>query len=91
MGMTGPSSSLTVSLSGAVAEFVRAQVMAEGCSDATEYIERLVYDRQRQQTLAPLESQLLEGLNSSDIEATDQFWADIEREAAQKISRGDSR
>jgi hypothetical protein len=46
---------LNMCLSGPVADFVRAQVATEGFSAASEYINRLVFERQRQKALAPLE------------------------------------
>ena len=105
---TTSSQPLTVSLSGSVAEFVRAQVAAEGFLDASDYVNRLVSERQRQRALAPLESLLIEGLNSPDVEAavarfesdivagvnsgpgveaTDEFWADVDRKVEAKLAR----
>ena len=77
--------SLNISLSSSLKEFVETQVQESGFSTPSEYIRNLVRDDQKRRAEEKLEALLLEGLNSGEpIEITPEYW---EKKRTQLIER----
>jgi hypothetical protein len=73
-----------------VAAMARSQATAEGFSDLSEYVHQVILDRQRQRALEPLETMLLEGIESPDVVADDRFWSELNDEVAAAIRQANS-
>jgi antitoxin ParD1/3/4 len=77
---------VTVSFSESMMQFVDAQVASKGFSDANEYIRSLAHEAQEREADARLEALLLEGLASGDpIPVDENFWTDLRKEAEQRV------
>jgi antitoxin ParD1/3/4 len=77
---------VTISLPGALMQFVNAQVANKGYGDVSEYIRSLVHEAQKREADARLEALLLEGLASGDpIPVDENFWSDLRKEAEQRV------
>lgn len=81
-------SSLNVSISESLREFVNQRVVSAGYSTPSEYIRQLIREDQKAMTRDQLEALLLEGLQSGEpTEMMPQTWADIRQRVQQRIQQ----
>lgn len=66
-----------IQLDASIAAIASSQAKAEGFSDLSEYVRRVILDQLRQKALAPLEAELLMGVDSTDLIADDHFWSEL--------------
>ena len=81
-------SSLNISISESLREFVKQRVVSAGYSTPSEYIRQLIREDQKAMAKEQLEALLLEGLESGEpTEMTPQTWADIRKRLHQRIQQ----
>jgi len=74
---------LNLSLTKSQREFVEAQVAEGGYGSASEFIQTLIEESQKQKAREKVEALLREGLNSGDpIEVTPEYWEKKRRRLA---------
>ncbi len=77
--------SLNVSLTQPLKEYVEAQIKERGYSNAGEYVRELIREDQRRRAVEKLELLLLEGAASgTPIKATPEFWQKKQRQFARR-------
>lgn len=77
---------LNISLSESMQEFIEQRIAEAGYSTASEYIEYLIREDQKQAARSQLEAKLIEGLRSGEpIEVTDEWWEQKRRELLQGV------
>ncbi len=77
---------LNISLSESMQEFIEQRIAEAGYSTASEYIEHLIREDQKQAARSQLEAKLIEGLHSGEpIEVTDEWWEQKRRELLQRV------
>jgi antitoxin ParD1/3/4 len=59
---------MNISLPDEMKAFIEAEMAAEGCASASEYLRNLIRDAQKRQAKQELEAKLLEGLQGSAVE-----------------------
>jgi antitoxin ParD1/3/4 len=80
--------SMNISLPENMKAFVDQQVETGGYGSASEYMRELVRRDQKDKAQAPLETLLLEGLDSGPpAPATQEFWAELRRELAARRTK----
>lgn len=68
-------SALNISLSKSMQAFIEARIAEGGYSTASEYIEHLIREDQKQAARSQVEAKLIEGLESGEpIDVTDDWW-----------------
>jgi antitoxin ParD1/3/4 len=66
---------LSVTLSESLKEFVEAQAAAGNYASAGDYVLALLREAQKRQAWAKVEALVLEGLNSGEaVEVTEEYW-----------------
>ncbi|MCT7996333.1 ribbon-helix-helix domain-containing protein [Laspinema olomoucense] len=77
---------LNILLSESMQEFIKARIAESGYSTASEYIEHLIREDQKQAARSQLEAKLIEGLHSGKpIEVTDEWWEQKRSELLQRV------
>ena len=77
--------SLNISLSRALKDYVEIQLKERGYSTASEYVRELIREDQRRKAIEKLELLALEGLASGNlIEATPEYWKKKHRDFARR-------
>ena len=83
-------STITISLPEQLRRFVSSQMRKKGFDNVSEYFRSLIRQDQSRDADERLESLLLEGLDSKDIEVSPAFWSELRADAkalAQKHSK----
>ena len=78
---------ITISIPDQLKAFVAAQMEKKGFDNVSEYFRSLIREAQKHEANAQLEALLLEGLESNDIEASEEFWKDLRAEAKSLVKR----
>jgi len=77
---------VTISLSECLKQFVDAQVASKGYGDVSAYFCSLLREAQQKEADARLEALLLEGLASGDpIPIDEKFWSELRAETEQLV------
>jgi len=79
--------SMTVSLPVTQKAYVRERAAESGCSTPSEYIRRLIHADQRAREQEALERKILEGLDSTVREVSDEDWEDLRRTLRKKLTQ----
>lgn len=87
--MNAPSdlTSMTVSLPASQKDYVKARAAESGCSTPSEYIRRLIHADQRSREREELERKILEGLDSTVREVSDEDWEDLRSTLRKKLTQ----
>jgi antitoxin ParD1/3/4 len=80
-------STVTISIPDQLKRFISIQMRKKGFDNVSEYFRSLIRDAQAKEADARLESLLLEGLDSSDIEVSDGFWKDLKKDAKTLVKK----
>ncbi len=80
-------STVTISIPDQLKRFISTQMRKKGFDNVSEYFRSLIRDAQAKEADARLESLLLEGLDSSDIEVSDGFWKDLKADAKALVKK----
>ena len=78
---------LTISLPDSLREFIEREVETKGYGNVSEYVRGLLRQAQEREAAQRLETLLLEGLASGEVETTPEFWRDLRRDAATMLAR----
>jgi antitoxin ParD1/3/4 len=78
---------MNISLSDEMKDFVESQMAQAGCTTASEYIRALIRDAQKRLAKRELEAKLLEALESGPAVVMDRDdWDSIKREALEGLA-----
>lgn len=77
--------SMNISLPDPLKRFVDGQIAEGRYSSVSEYVRELIRADEKRKAEDRLESLLLEGLSSPDVELQPGDWADIRKEALSRI------
>jgi len=77
--------SMNISLPDPLKQFVDGQIAQGRYSSASEYVRELIRADEKRKAEEQLETKLLEGLNSTEIELTPADWRAIRIEALAKV------
>jgi len=79
--------SMTVSLPTTQKAYVKAQAAASGCSTPSEYIRRLIHADGKAREQERLERRILDGLDSSSREMTEEDWRELKTTLRRKLAK----
>ena len=78
-------STLSISLSEPLCEFVNEQIVLGGYGTASDYVQTLIQEDQKRKAQEELEALLLDGLDSGEpIESTPEFWQDFRNQVSER-------
>ena len=77
---------MTVSLPATQKAYVKARAVASGSSTPSEYIRRLIHADERVCEQEELERRILEGLDSSSREMTQEDWRELKSTLRRKLA-----
>jgi antitoxin ParD1/3/4 len=77
--------SMNISLPDPLKKFVDGQIAEGRYSSVSEYVRELIRADEKRKAEDRLESLLLEGLNSPEVELQPSDWADIRKQALSRI------
>jgi antitoxin ParD1/3/4 len=80
-------STVTISIPDQLKKFISTQMKKKGFDNVSEYFRSLIREAQAKEADARLEALLLEGLDSSDMEASEEFWKDLKTEARTLVKK----
>jgi len=79
---------LTITLSGKIQAYVEKRVISGRHPSATDYIESLIREDQKQNAAADLTGRFLEGFNTNAArQLTEDDWKDIRDEVRKRLGR----
>jgi antitoxin ParD1/3/4 len=82
-------STMNISLSETMREFVNSLVEQGGYSTASEYVRELIRNDQKRKAQEKLESLLVEGLESGEsISVTPEFWTNVRADLTGRLKEG---
>jgi antitoxin ParD1/3/4 len=80
--------SLNISLSEALKDFVESKVASGNYTSASEYVRELIRDAKKREAEEELMALLDAGLSSGEpIEATSEFWANLKRDFEARLAK----
>jgi antitoxin ParD1/3/4 len=79
-------STIQLDLPEPIRQFVDEQVAKEGFGGPGDYIQSILRDLQKRKAQEDVEAALLQGLDSPARELRSEEWADMRREALQRVS-----
>ncbi len=80
-------STITISVPDQLKRFISTQMRKKGFDNVSEYFRSLVREAQAKEDDARLESLLLEGLDSDDLEVSDDFWTELKADAKTLVKK----
>lgn len=80
-------STVTISIPDQLRKFVAKQMKKKGYDNVSEYFRSLIREAQTREADARLETLLLEGLDSSEVEVSDTFWKDLKADAKALVKK----
>lgn len=79
---------INITLSGKIQSYVEKRVVAGRYKSATEYVEALIKEDQKQHARADLTGKFIEGINTTAAhQLTESDWKDIREEVRKRLER----
>ncbi|HWB00242.1 MAG TPA: type II toxin-antitoxin system ParD family antitoxin [Pirellulales bacterium] len=78
------SAPLQITLPDSIKEFVEAEMAQGGYTSASDYVAQVLAELRKRKAMDRLEALLIEGLNSEPIEATPEFWDELQRRSLER-------